>query len=100
MLFIGLLEKVYYDVKKFGIFKEKLKKVEEVIFNVRNFLIIISIVLNFDFNNLEVVLLFVFGILWLIVENLNSVVVLGVGFVYLLREVMEMIFFVGGVFNG
>ena len=94
---IGLLEKAYYDAKKFGTFKEKSKKVEEAILNARNFLIITSTVLNPDLNNLEVVLPPVFAILRLIVENPNSVVALGVGLVYLLREVMEMILFAFGV---
>jgi len=94
---ISLLEGAYHDAKKFHTLKGKPPMVEEAILNVRNFLVITSTVLNPDDNNLALALPPVFHILRLLLENSNSVTQLGVGLVYVLREVIEMILFAFGV---
>lgn len=94
---ISLLEGAYHDAKKFDTLKGKSPVVEEAILNVRNFLIITNTVLNPDVNNLEVVLPPVYHILRLLLENPESILPLGVGLVYVLREVIAMILFAFGV---
>ena len=94
---ISLLEGAYHDAKKFQTLQEKSPMVQEAILNVRNFLIITSTVLNPDDNNLGLALPPVFPILMLLIENSDSVLQLGVGLVYVLREVIEMILFAFGV---
>ena len=94
---ISLLEGAYHDAKKFQTLKGKSPLIQEAILNVRNFLIITNSLLNPDGNNLEIALPPVIQIFRLILENPGSVTQLGVGLVYVLREVIEMILFAFGV---
>ena len=94
---ISLLEGAYHDAKKFQTLKGKSLIVQEAILNVRNFLIITSTVLNPDEDNLGIALPPVVQIFRLILENPESVELLGTGFIYVLREVIEMILFAFGV---
>ncbi|KAJ7374380.1 hypothetical protein OS493_007482 [Desmophyllum pertusum] len=94
---ISLLEGAYHDAKKFHTLKGKSPLVQEAILNVRNFLIITSTVLNPDDDNLGIALPPVVKILRLIIENPQSIELLGTGLVYVLQEVIEMILFAFGV---
>lgn len=94
---ISLLEGAYHDAKKFHTLQGKSPGVEEAILNVRNFLIITSTVLNPDEDNLGIALPPVIQILQLILANPQSFQMLGVGLVYVLQEVIEMILFAFGV---
>ena len=94
---ISLLEGAYHDAKKFQTLKGKSLIVQEAILNVRNFLIITSTVLNPDEDNLGIALPPVVQIFRLILENPESVELLGTGLIYVLREVIEMILFAFGV---
>lgn len=94
---ISLLEGAYHDAKKFHTLKGKSPMIEEAILNVRNFLIITSTVLNPDEDNLGIALPPVVQVLRLILENPQSFQMLGVGLIYVLREVIEMILFAFGV---
>jgi len=94
---ISLLEGAYHDAKKFNTLQGKPLAVQEAILNVRNFLIITSTVLNPDEDNLGIALPPVVQIIRLILENPGTVELLGVGLIYILREVIEMILFAFGV---
>ena len=94
---ISLLEGAYHDAKKFNTLQGKPLAVQEAILNVRNFLIITSTVLNPDEDNLGIALPPVVQIIRLILENPGTVELLGVGLIYVLREVIEMILFAFGV---
>ena len=96
---ISLLETAYHDAKKFETLKGRSPLVQEAILNVRNFLIITSMVLNPNGDNLELVLPPVYHILRLLLQNPDSAMALAVGLVYVLREVIEMILFAFGVVN-
>ena len=94
---ISLLEGAYHDAKKFQTLKGKSLIVQEAILNVRNFLIITSTVLNPNEDNLGTVLPPVVQLLRLILENPESVELLGTDLIYLLQEVIERILFAFGV---
>ncbi|XP_022803486.1 uncharacterized protein LOC111340838 [Stylophora pistillata] len=94
---IGLLEGAYHDAKKFQTLRGKSPLIQEAILNVRNFLIITNCLLNPNGDNLEIALPPVVQILRLILQNPDATNQLGVGLIYILREVIEMILFSFGV---
>ena len=71
--------------------------IQGAILKVRNFSIITNCLLNPNGDNLEISLPPVFQILHLILQNPNATNQLGVGLIYMLREVIEMILFSFGV---
>ena len=94
---IGVLEEAYHDAKKEKISQKKSPMVEEVILNVRNFLIITNAVLNPDDDNLGIVLTPVLNILLLLLEYSPDVSSLVDTLLYALRDVIEVILFTFGV---